>query len=170
MFLYIRHAKDKEDKDGNDGSLRKSSKEEINKKTLIWIEKYGIPEIVYYSPFYRTFQTVKQIKRCIEDYMKKNNIQQKIKYIVEPKIGRYVTRKETNVRESSLKKGAIIGENSEEFKERVRQHFDFLKTLRQENKNIKIWNVTHAYILTITSKYANVQLKDHLEYLDTLLI
>lgn len=201
MLLYIRHAKDKEDKDGNDGSLRKSSKMEIKKQTLLWIEKYGLPDVVYYSPFYRTFQTVKQIKRTLEKHMEENKITKIIKYVVEPKIGRYVTKKEMNVRENTLKKGAIVGETTEQFKQRIKDHYDSLKKILKtektektqktektekiekiektqktektqdiENENLKIWNVTHAYILSITATYANILLKEHLEYLDTLVI
>ena len=58
-IIYIRHGKDKKSNHIHDERLTKESKKEIEEFTEILIEEYGEPDIIYYSPFYRTYKTAK---------------------------------------------------------------------------------------------------------------
>lgn len=171
MILYIRHGEDKEDQYGNDGKITGRAKLEIRAKTVEWLDKYGIPDIIYYSPYYRTYSTFKHIKLSILEYLEKNGIEKTPKFIVEPALGRFVTFKEKEngkIRRSTLKKGAIINETSVEFKKRIGQQLEINKVHLENNKNV--WNITHAIILLHTAKIMNIPFKQHVNYLDVLYI
>lgn len=169
MFLYIRHGEDREDKYDNDGKITENAKIEIKEKTLQLLEEHGIPDIIYYGPFYRTYQTTKYIKKAIKKNYEKD-VYKKIKFIPEPKIGRYVTRKQRYVRDGTIRNGAILDQSSRSFKKGILEHFQNLKDLKEENGEIKIWNVTHAYVMTYTSRKNDIPFKDHVSYLDVLVI
>jgi broad specificity phosphatase PhoE len=163
MHVFIRHGRDKESKYGNDGDITREAKKEIREKTEELIQKYGMPDIVYYSPYYRAYQTMKQMKEVIREM---DNTENRTKFIVDPKLGRFVTSKERRrdkVRRTTLAKGAIIDETISEFHDRI-------KSLIPNNNNLKVWYITHAVILVQLAKIKKIPFQQHVEYLDTLKI
>lgn len=155
VLLYIRHGKDGEDRYDNDSKLEDWVKREIKQKTKEWIKTYGLPDVIYFGPFHRTYQTAKYIYRVVRKY-------RKIRYQSEPKIGRYVGNG-THIRSGTRERGAIMKQSMSEFKEGINEHYEKIK---EEGGNI--WNVTHAYVMTRTAKYLDIPYKSHVEYLDVL--
>ncbi len=168
MFLYIRHGEDREDKYDNDGKITRSAKEEIKTKTLQLIEEHGMPDIIYYGPFYRTYQTMKYIKKWIKKQY--GDSYKNIKFVPEPRIGRFVSRSQRYVRSSTLENGAVIDQKPKNFKKGIIEHLENLREIKSENPEIKIWNVTHAYVMTYTAKKNEILFKSHVPYLDVLVI
>jgi len=158
-ILYIRHGKDKKGKYKYDEKLSKEGKEEIRNFTLDLIEKYGIPDIIFYSPFYRTFQTKKIMIKVI---LESKNV--KIENKVDIRLGRFFTYKESKnpvIHPKTSNKEPIIYENSNDFHERVNFQFNEIKKL---NKNI--WNITHSLVILSLAKRFKIERNPHVNYLD----
>ena len=173
MIIFIRHGKDKKSTHKHDEKLRKSSKKKAYHLAKKLIVEHGYPDIIYYSPYIRTRQTLKSMMKAIKKHRKQNNIERKPIKVVEPKIGRFFTRKERknpDVRLSTLNKGVIISETKEEFRNRVLSHLDKVVTQSKEKKDLKIWNITHTLILVNVARKMDIKLPDHLSYLHKIVI
>jgi len=159
-ILYIRHGKDKESKYKHDEKLSTEGKEEILDFTQELVTKYGIPDVIYYSPFRRTQQTAKYMLKKLNEITDK-----KILYKSDVNLGRFFTRTQRHkpsVRKSTFKKGVLISERYEEFKERVAEHVEMMKTSEYQN----IWNITHSLVILQVAKLENIQRNKRVEYLD----
>jgi broad specificity phosphatase PhoE len=158
-MLYIRHGEDIEGRYKNDWKLTQNGKEEIKKRTLELIEIYGIPDIIYYSPLYRTRQTAKLMVQVIEE---KTNI--KVKAKMDVNLGRFFSYREKdfpNIRESTLNKGIIINETWKQFRYRVKKQF-----IKKLNDNRKIWNITHSLVLLRVASLKNIDINPRVKFLD----
>ena len=172
VLIFIRHGKDRESSHKHDEKLRKSGKKKAYKLAKKLIKEYGIPDIIYYSPYARTRQTLKSMFKAIKKYKKKYNLTGKPSLINEPKLGRLFTgkeRKNPDIRESTLSKGAIITESKEEFRNRIEFHLNEVITKMEQN-NSKIWNITHSLVLVHIAKIRNIELPEHLDYLEKIVI
>jgi len=159
-ILYIRHGKDKESKYKHDEKLSMQGKEEILEFTQELVTKYGIPDVIYYSPFRRTQQTAKYMLKKLNEITDK-----KILYKSDVNLGRFFTRNQRHkpsVRKSTFKKGVLISERYEEFKERVVEHVENMKISEHQN----IWNITHSLVILQVAKLENIQRNKRVEYLD----
>jgi broad specificity phosphatase PhoE len=160
----MRHGKDKRTKYRNDEKLTESGKLETREKTEQLIEDYGIPDIIYYSPFYRTRESTKEMKKVLKD---KYNV--KVKTKVDFRLGRYFSpreRRNPDIHSSTYKNGALVDENKKEFQRRVKEQFEHVK---EKDKTV-IWNITHSLVLLHVSHLSDISHDPHVEYLDTLII
>lgn len=158
-ILYIRHGEDKKSKYKYDEKLTEEGIEEIKKLTLELIEKYGIPDIIFYSPFFRTWKTKKIMIRTIMEAKKV-----KVESEIEPRIGRFFTKKQSqnpDIHPNTLNKNPIIYERFSEFHERVDLQFD---EIQKEEKNI--WNITHSLVILRLAKRFNIERSKYVKYLD----
>lgn len=160
--IYIRHAKDKKDRCEHDERLTEEAKEDVKEFTKKLIEENGFPDIIYYSPYYRTRQTtkymLKQIKRMDES--------KKVKISIEPKLGRFFTskeRKNPDIHESTQRRNPIIHEDKKGFHARIKKH---LKSVSKKGQDKVIWNVTHTLVLLRVASLLNIERDPHVEYLD----
>ena len=168
VILYIRHAKDREGNYLHDEKLTKEGKYEAFDLTKNLIEEYGLPDIIYYSPFYRVRQTRKVMMKVISKYKKENNIKKEVVLILEPRLGRFFTRNQSkypDVRESTFRKGAIIEERSREFKERVEEQLNQIQNI---DKNI--WNITHSLVILHVARLSDINRSSHVNYLDVCVV
>ena len=163
--IYIRHGSDKKGDYKYDEKLTSEGKKgavELSKKL---IALYGIPDIIYYSPFYRTRQTRKAMIHAIKEYNREIGENKMPELVLEPRLGRFFTKKQRrdpNIRSSTMHKGAIIDERWDEFKERVKEQYDEV----MNNKHALIWNITHTLVLLQVSNLSNIERNPHVEYLD----
>ena len=108
-IIYIRHGKDRKGNHKHDEKLTKEGKREVEKFTEKLVEEYGIPDIIYYSPFHRTRHTAKyMLKKIIEIREDKNK---KVKMKMDVNLGRFFTKtqkRNPDVRESTYNKGIIV--------------------------------------------------------------
>lgn len=166
-IIYIRHGKDEESRYKHDEKLSKEGKQEILEFTEKMVKKHGFPDIIYYSPFLRTQQTAKYIIKKLNEMTDK-----KIFYKTDVKLGRFFTKDQRynpSVRKSTYKKGVIMDEMYEEFKERVESQLENILN-NQKYKYKSIWNITHSLVLLHIAKIKNIERSKKVEYLDTLVI
>jgi len=163
-IIYIRHGKDRKSSYVCDEKLSKESRSEIEDLAEKLVEEYGVPNIIYYSPFHRTYKTAKYMKKKIQE---KTN--QKIHFKVEPRLGRFFNKHERTdpkIRKSTYQKGAITDEIYEEFKNRIELQMNTI--LKKENKII--WNITHSLVILHIAKLNNIKRNKHVEFLDTVIL
>ena len=167
MIIYIRHGPDERADHKYDEILTRAGKEEVISFTKQLLEEHGIPDIIYCSPFQRTRQTTQLMIKAIKRYRKENNLTKRVDFIIEPKLGRFFTKQQMrypDIKESTLRKGAIIKETYSEFKDRVTYHHQGL------DPNLHIWNITHTLVLLHISKINRVERSKYVRYLDTVKI
>ena len=167
MIIYIRHGKDEEEGYAHDGSLTEKGKEEVLKFTKRMVEEHGYPDVIYYSPFYRARQTVKQMLKVL------NTNEKKIKTKIHPFLGRFFSsyeRMHPEVHKKTLEKGAIIQHDKKQFKRRVEKHLKYVKHKIEDGEYKVIWNVSHALVLVNIIKFLNIERDLHIEYLDTIIL
>ena len=167
MIIYFRHGKDKNVGYKHDERITKEGKIEIENFAVKMVEEYGLPDIICYSPLYRTRQTAKYIIRKIEEIKDDVNI----KLLLDPRLGRFFTGKERDnpdIHRSTYEKGPIIYESKNGFKKRVKKQLQFCKKRRNEGKII--WNITHSLVILRVAELENIDRNSHVEYLDTVVI
>ena len=167
-IIYIRHGKDRKGSHKHDEKLTKEGKKEVEIFTEKLVREYGIPDIIYYSPFHRTRHTAKYMLRKIIDIREDDTKTVKLKLDVN--LGRFFTKrqkKNPDVRDSTYKKGIIVEERWEDFKERVESQLD---ANLKNNKDKLVWNITHSLVILQVAKLKNIQRDSHVEYLDTVVI
>jgi len=98
--IYIRHGNDIRTSRKHDERLSDQGKRSVKQKVDQLVEEYGLPDLILYSPFYRCRQTAKIMKKTLTKY---HNCE--IDKIIDPKLGRYFTRKQKRVQ---MLKGALL--------------------------------------------------------------
>jgi len=164
-IIYIRHGKDRRGSHKHDEKLTKEGKEEVERFTEKLVKEYGIPDIIYYSPFHRTRHTAKYMLRKIIEIRTDNK---KIKMKMDINLGRFFTKSQKDnpdVRDSTHRKGIIVNEKWEDFKDRVEFQ---MNNIVNENKNI--WNITHSLVILQVAKLNNIERDKHVNYLDIVVI
>lgn len=166
VLIYIRHGHDYTRSHDHDERLSDIGKKESYKIALELIQEHGIPDIIYHSPYYRARQTAKLMVKAIK---KTNNI--KVERDLDPRLGRYFTRKQKknpDIKRSTGKKGAIIHEDWSEFKERVgEQLIDHTKRSKKQN----IWCITHNLVIRRVCKLKDIVRESKwVDYLEVLKI
>lgn len=163
--LFIRHGKDKKGKYDHDERLTEGAKEDIAIFTEKMVLEFGFPDIIYYSPYWRTRQTTKYILRKLNE-LKENDKYVKIK--CEPRLGRFFTgreRENPDVHRSTLKRNPILNETKREFHKRIEKHLKKVQ-YKSKNHNLNIWNITHTLVLLHAAELLSDERNPHVEYLD----
>jgi|SRR5579871_655548 len=143
MTVYIRHGNDDQEKTtfAHDNKLNLKAISQINRQIPEIIKKYGVPDVILLSPFHRVRYTVIEMMK----YFKNNRI--RVKYMVEPRLGRYFNyneQKRPEVRGSTKYYKPYIKETVEAFNYRVKRQFNSVKN-RFRGK--KVWCITHALVI-----------------------
>lgn len=164
-IIYIRHGKDVVDEHKYDEILTDKGKIAVKHLTKKLIREHGIPDIIYYSPYYRTRQTKNIMLKVIKKYF--NEEYPLIK--CDNRLSRFFTEKQSrhpDIRKDTMKKGAPIYETWEEFNMRVKEQIDEMENLDHKI----IWCVTHTLILDYLIKNKNLNRDHHIPFLDTIII
>ncbi|ARF10386.1 histidine phosphatase superfamily branch 1 [Hokovirus HKV1] len=158
--IIIRHAHDdnpyyKHSHDKKITSLGKSLAYKLGDKL---VNKYGYPDIIFCSPFTRTIQTTKKIKKSID---------KKIKIIIDNRLSRYFTHKEKkhpDVYTKTIKKDIPIYETYDEFKKRCDSFINDINYYKKKKYNI--WIITHVLVLKRITKKFRIKIHKHIDYLE----
>jgi len=164
-IIYIRHGEDKMDGYKYDESLTKRGKKEARKLAHQLISYHGIPDIIYYSPYYRTRQTLKQMLSVIAEYT-----DTKVHKICDYRISRYFTqnqRQNPDIRRDTGKHNPPIHEDYKDFKRRVKEHLIEAESKRDCNV---IWCITHTLVLERIIHLKNLSHEFEIPFLDTVAI
>jgi broad specificity phosphatase PhoE len=161
MHIFIRHGNDEKKGDYlQDHSLNDEQKykDDIINHTHDLIKTYGVPDIVYCSPFHRARQTIHIMEKILSS---------DVKIYVNPKLSRFFSKKEKlnpSVKRKTLKYHPPIDESGKEFKQRVDQIIKNYKSPKI------IWYVTHYLVIKRIAKTHNQQIPQAMPFLYTMVI
>lgn len=166
-LIYIRHGEDYVNSHEHDERLTHNGKQlSTFFATKLIKDGNDIPDVIYHSPYYRARQTAKLFVKAIK---KKYGI--KVERKLDPKLGRYFTRRQKenpDIKRSTHKKGAIIYESWDEFKDRIREQ---LIEKEEESLDKNIWCVTHSLVIIKVCSIKNIKRKSKwVKYLEKIII
>ena len=165
VIIYLRHGEDVRDKYKYDEKLTEDGKEAARDFAEKLIQEYGVPDVIYCSPYYRTRQTQRQMLKTISKHTDKS-----IDKIIDPRLSRFFTKdqlRNPDIRKDTMKKQAPIYETFDEFKQRVKEQLD---EVEQNNKYKVIWCIGHTLIIKHVAKFKSIKRSHHIDYLDTVII
>ncbi len=166
IIIYIRHAEDRtRDKYKYDPKLTYDGHKESKMLSNQLISEYGIPDMIYCSPYSRTRQTLKNMLKTISMYTDK-----KIPKEIDNRLSRFFTKKQMynpDISKKTRKLGAPIYERWGEFKQRVD---DQLTDMENQKEYKIIWCIGHTLINKLVAKYKNIEHDKYISYLDTVII
>jgi len=166
MVIFIRHGNDKNDgckneKYSHDPTISKHGKKEVSKITHKMVDKYGIPKVIYCSPFKRCRETVKIMLEHFHDCEKLPII------VVDNRLSKFYTEKQQkkpNMRPSTRKFDPPVYECDHDVMERSMDIHDEL--CRKSNR---VWCVTHAIVVRYVSMRTDEEIP-HVEFLQMVVI
>ena len=164
-IIYIRHGEDTRENYKYDEVLTHKGKHDVKELTKELVEEHGVPDIIYYSPYYRTRQTKRIMVKTIHELYSTET-----KTICDDRLSRFFTKKQSqnpDIRRETLKRGAPIYESFKEFKERVSEQ---LEEVEKEHNEEIIWCVTHTLILDHIIQLKEIDHDYHIPYLDTIVL
>ena len=160
MIIYVRHS---DDEGGNcsrahDCKLTRNGLRLASRVGTELIEKYGIPNIIFVSPFRRTIQTTQSMLKTVDSSI--IDIRQDIR------IGRYFSSREQrhpDIAPQTDVTGLPIEESYTAFKRRVRR---FARSIQEyEDANVVVWVVTHALVYKRIGEYYDKNLPGHIPFM-----
>jgi broad specificity phosphatase PhoE len=141
MIIIIRHSDDESDgcTKNHDCQLAHRGRQLAYKVGRKLIDKYGLPDLIFVSPFRRTVQTMR--------YMLYKSNHDGTEVIEDRRLSRYFSSKDKRnpvVDQTTIDKDIPIYESYHQFKERVN---DFIETLDEiDTKDKVIWVITHVVV------------------------
>lgn len=165
MLIYIRHSHDEGHNQGprHDHDITKKGKslaKEVGKKLL---DKYGLPTIIFCSPFLRTRKTLKYIlKNLDENDIKSLNI------IYDNNLARYFSKREQedpSVLPETLKFDIPIQESNSDFHQRVDEHIAETKKQNYLSSDRVYWVITHALIYKRVAKHYEITIPERIPFM-----
>jgi len=165
VIVYLRHGEDTKSGYKYDEKLTSRGKKDAKNLAKNLIQKYGFPDVIYCSPFYRTRQTRHQMSKVINRYTDKYIVN-----IIDPRLSRFFTKREMrnpDIRSDTMRKNAPIYETSSEFRNRVREQ---LYDMENKDEYNVIWCICHTLIIKYVAEFKNIQRDEHINYLDTVII
>lgn len=167
-IIYLRHGDDEVTDYVHDESLTHKGKKKTKKLAKKLIEEHGVPDIIYFSPFYRTRQTKKIMLKVISKYIGKEY--KKIARVCDYRLSRFFTSRESenpSVRDATIRRKAPLDETKEEFNERLANQLNYIQ---RKHKGQLVWCVTHTLVIKYVIKEKNVEHGDHIPYLETIIL
>lgn len=160
---YVRHSADMAVEDSthvHDARLTRPGKELATKKGKKLIRRYGLPKIVFCSPFRRTKETLEAMLKDVS-----RTERNKIQIIFDPDLSRYFTREEkrhASVDDETNEAKIPIYETLLEFGQRVQRVVKNMEKYLSSPENI--WVVTHTTVYKRLSRAYNVTLPDYIPF------
>lgn len=161
MIIFIRHADD----DGSDPIYShdpKITRRGLKKAKDIafqLIERYGCPDIIFCSPFRRTIQTSKSMKKLCDDYTK---------IYVDNNLSRYFCKREKanpQVDPGTQKYDAPIYESWNDFEDRINKHLRMLKKEDFAEREEVVWCITHALVYKHVAKVYGIKIPTYIPFM-----
>lgn len=165
-IIYIRHGEDKRGHYKYDEKLTDYGKKKVKDLTKQLIDTYGFPDIIYYSPYYRTRQT----KRLMLSVIDRDYGEELPPTKCDSRLSRFFTKRQSrnpDIRKDTRKRGAPIYETWREFKYRVGEHISEMESNRQHHI---IWCVTHTLVLDYVINHRGIDHDYEIPYLDTIIL
>lgn len=165
VIIYIRHGKDTKSTYRFDQKLTNKGKKMAGNLSKLLIKEYGIPDAIFYSPYYRTRQTKNKMIKTLSIYT-----DQKIYKKTDYRLSRFFTKRESknpDIREDTKNKKAPIFETWSDFKHRVKKQLHYV----ENKKEFKvIWCIGHTLIIKEIIKLKNLTKLTHVNFLETIVL
>ena len=160
MLIFIRHSDDQDDDPTHalDPKLTKEGKHLAYKEGKALIERYGLPTIIYCSPFRRTKETL--------EYMLRKRSTSNMAIIYDNRLSRYFSSKEKkhpDIDRSTKKADVPIFESYGDFKERARDLTHALDVYIG-GKEI-VWCITHSSFYKKIASIYKAPIPDHIPFM-----
>jgi len=181
VLIYIRHSHDDygEATHRHDHRITSLGKEKAKEVGQQLIAQYGMPSLIYCSPFKRTKQTLRYM---LHKYEKADLINVKVKY--DNNLSRYFNSKEQE--DPSVfpeTNGVPIVENKKQFQTRINNHIREVEnygfvTGAVGNKAAAgavgvasvVWCITHALVFKRIAKYHEVNIPEHIPFMEYFIV
>ena len=160
-MLYIRHS-EKLYKNGENTEYQLDPGLTENGKVNAMIKfdqllKYGIPSIIYCSPYLRTRETA-----IIAQYVVKHNTNTNVQIIVDNLLSEYLGNQknvnfEEDVHKETLQYNPLPSETWKEYMDRIKQHIKINNQLQNDNKII--WYISHGLVIQSISFFYGTKIK-----------
>jgi len=153
MVIFIRHGEDNGTcgKYSHDMDISENSKKDIASLTHKLVKKYGIPDVIYCSPFKRCRSTVKVMQEHF-------HTETETQVIIDNRLSKYYTKKQQqnpNARPSTLKYNPPT---SECYCQVLDRSIDIYKELK--NKSDNVWCISHGIVLRYISKKIGEEIRN----------
>jgi len=163
VLIYIRHSHDDygEATHRHDHRITSMGKEKAKEVGQQLIVQYGMPNLIYCSPFKRTKQTLRYM---LYAYEKADLINVKVKY--DNNLSRYFNSKEQE--DPSVfpeTNGVPIVENKKQFQARVNNHIR-----DAAGATGVVWCITHALVFKRIAKYHEVNIPEHIPFMEYFIV
>lgn len=160
MLIYIRHSVDNEEDPTyrHDARLTHKGKKLAASKGEHLIQKYGVPNIVYCSPFRRTRETLDKLLSSIQDT-------QHIKIVYDERIARHFSKSDQrnpDVAPTTLKTDIPIYESTDEFNKRIQRFARSMSSYALEDT--VVWCITHTTAYKRMASYHRTRIPSHIPF------
>lgn len=163
MLIYIRHSKEEDNNDAthaHDPKLTRDGRSLAIRKGLKLLSKYGIPNIIYCSPFRRTRQTLEYMLSELSKAQKDS-----IKIIYDVDLARYFSNEEKShpdIDPVTEQMSLPIQESYREFSLRIKQATDKYAH-HLEGKEI-VWCITHTTVYKRLASIYKVEIPQRIPF------
>lgn len=164
MLIYIRHSDDQtsDTTHEHDPKLNQEGKNRAAKEGRSLIKEFGIPTIIYCSPYRRTRETVKYMLRNVSRRDKAG-----IRIVFNSRLARYfakVERRNVNICDSTRDSDIPIYESRKEFIERVEKLAKRMEHYIDSDEIV--WCITHTTVYKRLGRIYDIPLPSYIPHMD----
>lgn len=154
MLIYLRHTDDEYNSATYlyDKKVTAKGARQMKRFTDKLVKKYGLPDIIYSSPFRRCRYSVKFVLRHLR---KKYNHHPRIE--IDSRLSRYFTSKEKqnpDISHNTAIYNVPIYETWKDFRKRTKNAIDEYD--KYKNMNDKVWVMTHTLVIREACRHYNL--------------
>lgn len=166
-IIYIRHGNDNDSDPSysHDPKITRNGKKKARRVAFELVEKYGCPDVILCSPFQRTIQTAKMMKKMCG---------YKTTIYIDSHLSRYFCSREKadpQIDPSTEKYDTPIYESWNDFEGRVDKHLKMIKHNGYITNNSKmVWCITHALVYKRVSRTYGVEIPIYIPFMDYFLL
>lgn len=159
--IFIRHGDDNDDDPTytHDPKITDNGKKKARSTSFELVQKYGSPKIIFCSPFRRTIQTAKMMKKMCGA---------KTKIYIDKNLSRYFCAREKvnpQIGPGTGKYDTPIYESWKGFEYRVDKHLEMIKKNYFNQKDEVIWCITHALVYKHVARTYTITIPSYIPFM-----
>lgn len=167
MYIILRHADDSvidltQQTYKHDTTITNNGKRRAYKLAKRLVRKYGVPDVIYCSPFQRGRDTVQEMLKVFSSDQLKN-----IKILVDLNLTKYFTESQKvnpKIHSSTSQYNIPFNETKEQVMVRANNHLNRLA--RHHPKPEITWSVTHAIMVKYIGRIKGDYMSDSIDFLE----
>lgn len=174
-LVYVRHGHDEKSKYPFDARLTSEGAKMSKQLAKRLLRKYGLPSVIFCSPFERARKTAIVMKKAVVREWSKHHpgeVVPDIAVFTDVRLGRHFTKRQRESKvalsKTTAKNGAIVQETNAEFHERVIDQL--FERLVNDDEYKVVWNVSHSLVLLKVAQEMRIRRSKHVNFLDTVVV